>query len=111
MPENLSSVKQRLMDLNIDIEFHGIEEAGKLVIVLESEGKKGIMNSIDQINATEGVLNSALVYHQIAEASELDEAAELPDDFVFPEHIINEHSSNNPNPTESVDTHSAGGPL
>lgn len=48
------------------LEVHGESPDGKLVVTLESSTNKAMLDQIDSINAVEGVINSALVYHEVA---------------------------------------------
>ncbi len=46
-------------------EVHADSEQGKLVLVLESTGSQAILDVIDQTSVRAGVLNAALVYHEV----------------------------------------------
>jgi nitrate reductase NapD len=63
-PDGLQAVKARIERLR-GAEIHGESANGKLVVVLESDSQSHITDVIDKINGFEGVLGSALVYHQI----------------------------------------------
>ena len=47
------------------MELHQESAAGKLVVVLEAVHENQILQRIDQINNLPGVLNAALIYHEI----------------------------------------------
>ncbi|MDP9941751.1 chaperone NapD [Ectopseudomonas alcaliphila] len=65
-PELLSAVKTNLRQLE-GLELHQESPQGKLVVVLETEHERHILARIEQINALPGVLNAALVYHELLE--------------------------------------------
>lgn len=62
-PELLPAVKANLRRLP-NLELHQESAAGKLVVVLEAEHERHILNAIDQIQQLPGVLNAALIYHE-----------------------------------------------
>ncbi|MGP0170741.1 chaperone NapD [Pseudomonas sp. NCHU5208] len=66
-PELLVAVKANLRQLD-GVELHQESPQGKLVVVLETEHERQILARIEQINALPGVLNAALVYHELLEA-------------------------------------------
>ncbi|WP_313089136.1 chaperone NapD [Pseudomonas sp.] len=63
-PELLEAVKQNLVLLP-GTELHQESAAGKLVVVLEAEHEKQILGTIDHIQQLPGVLNAALIYHEL----------------------------------------------
>lgn len=63
-PELLDAVKTNLRQLD-GLELHQESPQGKLVVVLETEHERHILDRIDQINNLPGVLNAALVYHEL----------------------------------------------
>lgn len=65
-PELLAAVKANLRQLN-GLELHQECPEGKLVVVLETEHERDILVRLEQINALPGVLNAALVYHELLE--------------------------------------------
>jgi nitrate reductase NapD len=71
-PELFEAVKANLRLLK-GVELHQESPAGKLVVVLETRHENQILQRIDQINRLPGVLNAALVYHEM-----LDVAGESP---------------------------------
>ncbi|MBH3426537.1 chaperone NapD [Pseudomonas alkylphenolica] len=70
-PELLDAVKANLRLLD-GLELHQESAAGKLVVVLEANHENQILQRIDQINNLPGVLNAALIYHEL-----LDPAGEI----------------------------------
>ncbi|UZJ43605.1 chaperone NapD [Marinimicrobium sp. C6131] len=46
-------------------EIHAQSDQGKLVLVLESTDAQAILDVIDQTSAHPGVVNAALVYHEV----------------------------------------------
>ncbi|WP_250655689.1 chaperone NapD [Alkalimarinus coralli] len=63
-PENRNLVAERL-ELMRGVEVHAINEDGKLVVTVEEEpGERFIIDRITEINNTEGVINSSLVFSQ-----------------------------------------------
>lgn len=69
-PELFEAVKANLRLLD-GVELHQESAAGKLVVVLETADENQILQRIEQINNLPGVLNAALIYHQV-----LDHAGE-----------------------------------
>jgi len=63
-PELLAAVKQNLVLLP-GAELHQESTAGKLVVVLEAEHERHILDTIDHIQQIPGVLNAALIYHEL----------------------------------------------
>ncbi|MNP41449.1 assembly protein for periplasmic nitrate reductase [compost metagenome] len=70
-PEHLAAVKANLGLLD-GLELHQQSPAGKLVVVLEADHERQILERIEQINNLPGVLNAALIYHEC-----LDRAGDL----------------------------------
>ncbi|OUS40812.1 hypothetical protein A9R00_04150 [Oleispira antarctica] len=62
-----------------DIEVHGSDEQGKFVVVTEAKHQGIIMDRIDLITAIDGVINTSMVYHQVAALDELDTEIEQTD--------------------------------
>ncbi|WP_417662598.1 chaperone NapD [Pseudomonas sp.] len=63
-PELFAAVKANLRLLP-DLELHQESPVGKLVVVIEANNEQQILQRIDQINNIPGVLNAALVYHEL----------------------------------------------
>jgi nitrate reductase NapD len=67
-PALFEAVKANLRLLT-GVELHQESPAGKLVVVLETDHESQILQRIDQINRLPGVLNAALVYHEILDVT------------------------------------------
>ncbi|MFK8333071.1 chaperone NapD [Pseudomonas sp. BJa5] len=67
-PELLNAVKANLRLLD-DVELHQESAAGKLVVVLEARHEQQILQRIEQINNLPGVLNAALIYHELLDSA------------------------------------------
>ena len=67
-PELFEAVKANLRLLE-GVELHQESPAGKLVVVLEMEDESEISRRISEINSLPGVLNAALVYHEILDVT------------------------------------------
>ena len=65
-PELFEAVKANLRLLK-GLELHQQSPAGKLVVVLETEDESQILDCIQQIGNLPGVLNAALIYHEVLE--------------------------------------------
>ncbi|MCW2271357.1 assembly protein for periplasmic nitrate reductase [compost metagenome] len=63
-PELLEAVKANLRLLE-GLELHQQSAVGKLVVVLEARDETQILHCIEQINNLPGVLNAALIYHEL----------------------------------------------
>ena len=63
-PELLEAVKRNLVLLP-GTELHQESAAGKLVVVLEAEHERHILGAISDIQQMPGVLNAALIYHEL----------------------------------------------
>ncbi|MDD1017127.1 MULTISPECIES: chaperone NapD [Pseudomonas] len=63
-PELFEAVKANLCLLD-NLELHQHSPAGKLVVVLEANAEAQILQRIEQINNLPGVLNAALIYHEL----------------------------------------------
>lgn len=63
-PELFAAVKANLRLLP-GLELHQESPVGKLVVVIEANNEQQILQRIDQINNIPGVLNAALVYHEL----------------------------------------------
>jgi nitrate reductase NapD len=71
-PEKHQAVEQAL-NAQSDIELHGSDSKGKFVVVTEAKHQGIIMDRIDLITAIDGVINTSLVYHQVAAIDELED--------------------------------------
>lgn len=63
-PAALSRVKGWLQT-QAGVEIHGETSLGKLILVLETDQEQDILLFIDQLHAQPGVINAALIYHEI----------------------------------------------
>ncbi|MBD1573338.1 chaperone NapD [Vibrio sp. S17_S38] len=70
VPKHLTEIKAKIECLD-GVEIYGESEAGKLVVVVETQNQGYITDTIDVINNLEHVLSVALVFHQIE--SDLDD--------------------------------------
>jgi nitrate reductase NapD len=66
-PELLPALKTNLRQLE-GLELHQESPAGKLVVVLEARHERRILGTIDQIQQLPGVLNVALIYHELLDS-------------------------------------------
>lgn len=57
-------------------EVRAQDPAGKLVVVMESEGERPILERLDAVRDRPGVLDAALVYHQLLDLATADEPLE-----------------------------------
>lgn len=68
-PQSLATVKDWLLR-QPGVEVYAESEQGKLVVVMESEHAQPILDLIDATQALTGVINAALVYHEVIAADE-----------------------------------------
>ena len=61
LPEHLDAVQIRLEHMP-GVEVHGISDRGKLVVTVEHDEHFEISDSINEISAMEGVINTSMVY-------------------------------------------------
>jgi nitrate reductase NapD len=76
--ENHKAVEEALT-AQADIELHGSDAKGKFVVVTEAEHQGIILDRIDLISAIDGVINTSMVYHQVAAVDELDDEIDQAD--------------------------------
>jgi nitrate reductase NapD len=62
-----------------DLEIHGSDAKGKFVVVTEAKHQGIILDRIDLISAIDGVINTSMVYHQVAAMDELDDEIDQAD--------------------------------
>lgn len=55
------------------LEVHAVDDAGKLVVTLEAQGDAAVLDAIQAINGTDGVLTANLVYQHSESAEALRE--------------------------------------
>jgi len=63
-PEHLEETK-KLIEAFEEAEIYGVNEVGKIVVVLETQTQGFITDVIEKINNMPGVLGATMVYHQI----------------------------------------------
>lgn len=68
-PETLDDVVAGIDALG-QAEVHGRDDAGKLIVVLETENDGGIREAVDAISALAGVLSVNMVFHQIEDGAD-----------------------------------------
>ncbi len=68
-PEVMPQLKDNLRQLPA-VELHQESALGKLVVVLEANNEQQILERIGQIGSLPGVLNAALVYHELLSEGE-----------------------------------------
>ena len=54
-------------DINalLGCDIHAITPEGKLVVTLEGNSQKAILDNVEAINTLSGVLSASLIYHQV----------------------------------------------
>lgn len=62
--ERLEDVSARITALP-GAELHGTGEGGRLIVTLESSNDREMLEGIDAIGAIDGVVSTALVYHEV----------------------------------------------
>jgi len=70
-PEKIPTIEAELTALS-GVESHGSNQIGKLILTLEAENDAGLVETMDHIQMTEGVVNVSLVYHHM---EEMDDAS------------------------------------
>jgi periplasmic nitrate reductase NapD len=75
MPEQLATIKARIVSLPA-AEIHAVSNDGKLVVTLETESTKRILDYMDAIRALPGVVDVALVYQHAEPLTALNQ--EIP---------------------------------
>lgn len=63
-PEIMNTVITQINDLN-HTSVEAQDDRGKLVVLLETESERSILDNLTTINGFNGVLGTHLVYHQI----------------------------------------------
>lgn len=66
-PEHLNTTKKLIEDFE-EAEIYGVNDVGKIVVVLETQKEGFISDIIEKINNMPGVLGATMVYHQIDSA-------------------------------------------
>ena len=70
-PEQLDEV-ERLLTRLPGVESHGQAGTGKLVLTVETTDDAGLVDTVNQIQATAGVITASLVYHQMDQEADHD---------------------------------------
>lgn len=70
-PEQLGEAAAWLSALP-GVEIHGQSDQGKLVVLLESPHARDILELIDSTRARPGILDAALIYHEVVPQDEED---------------------------------------
>lgn len=68
-PDMLESVSAWLTQ-QAGTEIYGRDAQGKLVVVIESDDSQTVLDVIDNVQLQPGVLNAALVYHELVPPEE-----------------------------------------
>ena len=63
-PEQLDEVERLLTGLP-GVESHGAAGTGKLIVTVETENDAALVDAINRIERTEGVITASLVYHHL----------------------------------------------
>ncbi|GIU23025.1 chaperone NapD [Shewanella hafniensis] len=62
LPQKMADVRQQIMTIeNAEL---SVNNEVKLVVVIEGETQRALMDCIEAINAIPGVLSATMVYHQ-----------------------------------------------
>jgi len=70
-PAEMASIQSALGGAD-GIESHGTGDTGKLILTIEAASDRRLMDAMDRIQATPGVINVALVYHHMDEDGDDD---------------------------------------
>lgn len=81
-PTELASVRGSLEQIP-GVDIHAATDDGRLVVTIEADGDGETTGIFDRINATDGVLSVAMVYHQF-ESDPESEASVRADPEVMP---------------------------
>ena len=68
-PEKLTAIEARLTQLS-GVESHGSNEAGKLILTVETDDDSNLVDTMHSIEAVDGVIVASLVYHQVEAADD-----------------------------------------
>ena len=61
LPENLDAVQSQLATIP-GVEIHGASDKGKLILTIEHDDHPEIVEAINKVSSTDGVINAAMVY-------------------------------------------------
>jgi nitrate reductase NapD len=70
MPEKLDEIQESILAID-ETEIFGVNTDGKIVVVVETAKQKFVSNIIDKINNFPGVINTSMIFHQVASPQEL----------------------------------------
>ncbi len=73
LPRNAEVVRQRLEAIP-GVEVHGISDTGNLAITLEDIDDRMAADSLVDVQNTQGVIAASLIYHEIFEEPDAQEA-------------------------------------
>lgn len=68
-PDRMVAIESELTRLT-GVESHGSNDTGKLILTVETDDDAGLLETINRIETTDGVITALLVYHQQAEADD-----------------------------------------
>lgn len=63
-PTAITHVEASLLSL-VGTEIHAMTPEGKIVVTLEGDSQKSILDNVEAINALPSVLSASLIYHQV----------------------------------------------
>ena len=67
-PEELDNIVAALTAID-GVESHGSPSVGKLIVTLETENDAGLVDAMNRIQVTPGVITASLVYHQMEDGA------------------------------------------
>ena len=70
-PEQLDEVEGFLIGLP-GVESHGPAGTGKLIVTVETSNDGGLVDAVNRIQATEGVITVSLVYHHMDQEADYE---------------------------------------
>lgn len=62
-PGLAEAVRARLV-AQTGVEVHAVDEDGRMIITVETDGDGAMIQAFEAVNKTEGVLSASMVYHQ-----------------------------------------------
>jgi nitrate reductase NapD len=75
LPGQAEAVRARLLEL-AGIEVHAIAADGRMIVTVETGGDGAMAEAFDAINKTDGVMSSAMVFHQTESDPEMEISVE-----------------------------------
>lgn len=73
-PEKVHNVSVTLADME-GVEVHAATDEGRIVVTVEAEHSKNCADTFSSFNHIQGVVSTALVYHEIDSEPSLQESA------------------------------------